>query len=245
MKNCANYGIDAPIAIRNLIIAGIILPFVYKFFFEQLYAIYPLSVFYYLSLPIVNLLVAFSFFIVAVLMIYSSKIGKIIQRDKLLNLVNWQGTEQVLDAGCGRGLMLIGAAKKLTTGKATGVDIWQSYDLTGNKEKAVLDNAQIEQVSDRIIVKTANIKSLPFPDNNFDVIFSNFVIHNLYQKCQRENALKELMRVLKPHGILIIQDIRYISQYAQYLHSQGMTVTVSDLQWRVFPPARYIKAVKS
>jgi cyclopropane fatty-acyl-phospholipid synthase-like methyltransferase len=43
-----------------------------------------------------------------------------------------RGDETVLDVGYGRGLHLIGAAKRLTTGKAPGVDIWQAEDLSGN-----------------------------------------------------------------------------------------------------------------
>ena len=33
-----------------------------------------------------------------------------------------------LDIGCGRGLMLIGAAKRLMTGKAMGIDVWHAQD---------------------------------------------------------------------------------------------------------------------
>src|SRR5262245_34751727 len=51
-------------------------------------------------------------------MVWDSKIGKLAQREKLLDRILWRGDEQVLDVGCGRGLMLIGAAKRLKTGKA-------------------------------------------------------------------------------------------------------------------------------
>ena len=61
-------------------------------------------------------------------MIWTSKVGKVREREALLDRITWSGTERVLDAGCGRGLMLIGAAKRLTTGKATGIDIWQGED---------------------------------------------------------------------------------------------------------------------
>jgi len=37
------------------------------------------------------------------------------------SLVSWQGNETVLDVGTGRGLLMIGAAKKLTTGKASAL----------------------------------------------------------------------------------------------------------------------------
>src|SRR4029077_19478974 len=82
-------------------------------------------------------------------MIYSSKVGKVRARERLLDRVAWTGGEQVLDVGCGRGLMLIGAAKRLTTGTATGIDVWQTEDLSGNKPEATLENARREGVADR------------------------------------------------------------------------------------------------
>jgi predicted RNA methylase len=45
------------------------------------------------------------------LLLWSSLFGKFRARDALLNAVPWRGDEQVLDVGCGHGLMLIGAAK--------------------------------------------------------------------------------------------------------------------------------------
>jgi cyclopropane fatty-acyl-phospholipid synthase-like methyltransferase len=65
-------------------------------------------------------------------MIWDSKVGKLWARDRLLDGLELRGDETVLDVGCGRGLLLIGAAKRLTTGKAPGVDIWQAEDLSGN-----------------------------------------------------------------------------------------------------------------
>ena len=51
---------------------------------------------------------------------WSSKTGKLALRDQLLDSLDLKGEEKVLDAGCGRGLMVIGAAKRLQkTGKAT------------------------------------------------------------------------------------------------------------------------------
>src|SRR5690348_3016765 len=57
-------------------------------------------------------------------MLFYSKAGKLRLRERLLNLIPWRGDEMVLDVGCGRGLLLVAAARRLTTGKATGVDIW-------------------------------------------------------------------------------------------------------------------------
>jgi cyclopropane fatty-acyl-phospholipid synthase-like methyltransferase len=57
------------------------------------------------------------------LSIWSSKIGKIRETKRILGVYDWSGDEKVLDVGCGRGLMLIAVAKRLTKGKAFRVDI--------------------------------------------------------------------------------------------------------------------------
>jgi hypothetical protein len=44
------------------------------------------------------------------LMVRSSRAGKLTERDRLLDELPWRGDERVLDVGCGRGLLLIGAA---------------------------------------------------------------------------------------------------------------------------------------
>jgi cyclopropane fatty-acyl-phospholipid synthase-like methyltransferase len=62
------------------------------------------------------------------LSIWSSKIGKIRETKRILGVYDWSGDEKVLDVGCGRGLMLIAVAKRLTKGKAFRVDIWDSRE---------------------------------------------------------------------------------------------------------------------
>ncbi len=51
---------------------------------------------------------------------------------------------RVLDVGCGRGLMLISAAKRLITGTAVGVDIWDSRDQAGNRSENTFKNTQLK-----------------------------------------------------------------------------------------------------
>jgi tRNA (uracil-5-)-methyltransferase TRM9 len=46
--------------------------------------------------------------------------------------------------------------------------------------------------------------NLPFPDNNFDKVFSVAVLHTIPSKELRKKALVELKRVLKPKGLLIL-----------------------------------------
>jgi ubiquinone/menaquinone biosynthesis C-methylase UbiE len=154
-------------------------------------------------------------------MAYESKVMKVAERERLLDLVSWRGDETVLDVGCGRGLMLVGAARRLTTGKATGIDIWQAEDQSSNIREAPLENARLEGVSDRVAVQTADMRSLPFPDQSFDVVVTHWAVHNLKDEADRDGALAEIFRVLKADGRLILTDIENRQAYLRRITSLG------------------------
>ena len=59
---------------------------------------------------------------------------------RLLTGIGLRGDERVLDLGCGRGAVLLIAAKLVPRGSAVGVDIWRA-DQTGNSMQATLANA--------------------------------------------------------------------------------------------------------
>src|SRR5262249_4660431 len=141
----------------------------------------------------------------------------------LLDRIAWSGDEQVVDVGWGRGLIMIGGAKRLTTGRATGIDIWQAQDLTRNGPEAVLENARRERVAERVDVQTADVRKLPFVDGSFDIVVSNAVIPNLYKASDRGQALREIARGLKPGGRALIEDIRHHRQYARTFSQNGCT----------------------
>src|SRR5262249_40669566 len=56
------------------------------------------------------------------IMTWSSRVAKLEMRDRLLDQLELKGDEKVLDVGCGRGLLAIGAAKRLKSGRVTGID---------------------------------------------------------------------------------------------------------------------------
>jgi ubiquinone/menaquinone biosynthesis C-methylase UbiE len=221
----ANYGQDAPGVVRNLIIAAAVGLAIWATTLAKLWSgvvrVGPVA----FQLGPMGLVTACICGGLAAWMIWSSRIGKVRDRERLLDLVPWTGGERVLDVGCGRGLMLIGAAKRLTSGRAVGIDIWQTQDLAGNSSQATLDNARLEQVAERVEVHTADMRTMPFPDGSFDVIVSSNAIHNLYKPPERAAALKEIARVLKPGGSVVIDDIRHLREYARLLREQGCAET--------------------
>jgi SAM-dependent methyltransferase len=154
-------------------------------------------------------------------MYFGARYGKISAREKLLDRISWRGDERVLDVGCGRGLLLVGAAKRVPRGSAVGIDIWQAEDLSGNRPDVPLENAGIEGVRDRVSVETADMRKLPFPDASFDVVVSRVAIHNLYAAPDRAAAIREIARVLRPAGRAVIQDIRHMPEYTREFHAHG------------------------
>jgi arsenite methyltransferase len=187
-----------------------------------------------------------SFFVVSAVSYFGSKIGKLLLRDGILQSIDWHGDEQVLDVGCGHGLLLIGAAKKLTTGRAVGVDVWSQRDQKDNSAAAVKENACIEGVSNRVEIQDADARKLPFGDNSFDVVLSSFTIHNISGSSERETAIREIARVLKPGGRLVIADIGHTRAYQKVLQGLGWEDThLSGRNFLIFvTPTRVLRATK-
>ncbi|MCU1228261.1 MAG: type 11 methyltransferase [Acidobacteria bacterium] len=230
-----DYGIDAPGVIRNLFIAVALGLIAWVTAFLGLWSgriVASLSQNIRLSLPLsqIGAWMALGCGFMACWMLWDSRIGKVRDRERLLDKLAWTGREQVLDIGCGRGLLLIGAAKRLTSGMATGIDIWQAEDLSGNRPESTLENAKLEGVADRVQVRSADMREIPFPAHTFDIVVSCAAIHNLYSAVEREKALVEIVRVLKPDGQMLIDDIRHYGEYRRVLTAQGCAVSrVSSL----------------
>jgi arsenite methyltransferase len=163
------------------------------------------------------------FLLQGLVMVWGSRLGKFQVRDKLLNSIAWQRNEKVLDVGCGHGLLLIGTAKRLREGKAVGIDLWQKQDQAGNSREATLLNVRLENVADRVELVDGDARKLPFDENSFDVVVSSWALHNIYDRAGRDTAIREIARVLKPGGRILIIDIRHTWEYAEILRQSKMS----------------------
>ena len=102
--------------------------------------------------------------------------------------------DKVLDFGCGNG-RLVGFLEN-DYQELVGVDISQKLIDTAT-EKYSNEKTKFFKVD-------PELSKLPFEDNSFDVIFSIAVFHHLPSKDYRLQMAKELYRVLRPQGKLIV-----------------------------------------
>jgi arsenite methyltransferase len=212
MPHKANYGIDSPAMVISELALGLI----------SLGCAVALPRIPGLNLRWLELAASAYLFCLAGGMLFYSKFGKLHIRDTVLGSIPWRGDEAALDVGCGRGLLLVGAAKRLTCGRAVGVDIWDRGAIAGNAPLAVLENAQLEGVLDRIEVKEGDGRNLPFEDSSFDVVLSNFVIHEVKTAGEREKMVSEMVRVVRPGGCLTLVDFIFTEHCVQILQRAGI-----------------------
>jgi precorrin-6B methylase 2 len=132
--------------------------------------------------------------------------GKIL--DMILSYVQWDGKGSVLDIGCGSGALSIKLAKKFPEAKITGIDYWvKKWDYNENQCRK---NAVLEGVSDRINFSKGDASQLPFENESFDIVVSNFTFHEVKSVKDKRDVIKEALRVVKQEGRFIFHDLFYM-----------------------------------
>lgn len=230
----AKYGVDAPGILTGLTVAGVA---------ELVLAAVLFGVGW--PIPAVVLLIGgIVLAAAAALFAHTTLRGKFRIWDAELDRLGLNGNEQVLDLGCGRGMVLLKVAKRLPSGKATGVDLWLTKDQSGNSQDATWANARAEGVADRVELVTGDMRDLPFDDATFDVVVSSLAVHNIPDEEGRAEAVREAFRVLKPGGLLRLADIRFTRRYAEVLGECGAAdVEVRDLGWRFWYGGPHVRTV--
>jgi len=105
--------------------------------------------------------------------------------------------EAVLDIGCGVGVDVIFAAKIVgAKGNVVGIDLVSEMLDRGKTNIQRMDLQNVTFVE-------GSAEKLDFPDKSFDVVISNGVFNLIPNK---ERAIAETFRLLKPSGRFIIAD---------------------------------------
>lgn len=129
-----------------------------------------------------------------------------------------------LDVGCGSGALTIACAKRNPKAQMIGIDRWGKEYASYNKPLCE-SNAQAEGASN-VRFQKGNALLLDFPDETFDAVTSNYVYHNI-TGANKQDCLRETLRVLKKGGCFAIHDImskaRYgdMDAFAQQLRDEG------------------------
>ncbi len=116
-----------------------------------------------------------------------------------------------LDVGCGSGALTIASAKRNPKATMVGCDIWSGAYKAVFTKKRCEDNAKAEGVTN-VRFEEGNAIRLPFEDESFDAVTSNYVYHNI-SGYDKQKLLLETLRVLKKGGTFAIHDLMSPARY--------------------------------
>lgn len=118
------------------------------------------------------------------------------QLNLLINMVDAQENDTIIDLGTGSGYVAFSIAEKYNGTNIIGLDI-VTETLKRNTQKAIDNNfCNLRFVS-------YDGSNFPFSDNSVDKIITRYALHHFPEL---KESLKEIYRILKPNGKLIISD---------------------------------------
>lgn len=117
------------------------------------------------------------------------------------------GAERVrlLDVGCGTGRTLHQLARTHPAMRLHGVDLSPAYIRHARKRLA--DVAELT-------LAVENAEALPWADATFDAVTSVYLFHELPRRVRR-NVLREMLRVVRPGGLVVIEDSAQLADSAE------------------------------
>ena len=114
-------------------------------------------------------------------------------RDKVVNFADARNGSKILDIATGTGKQAFAFAKK-------------GFDVVGiDLSEAMLKVANKKNKYENVKFEVGDATNLPFEDEGFDVTSMSFALHDMPLTI-REKALKEMVRVTKTKGMVVIVD---------------------------------------
>ena len=121
-------------------------------------------------------------------------------RTNIANTIELSTGQRVLDVGCGTGTLALAMAERVgPSGRVAGVDAAPEMIATA-KAKAARSKIGVH-------FEVAAAQALPFADDTFDAVTTSLMIHHL-PDVDRLPAARELLRVLRPGGHLLIAEFQ-------------------------------------
>ena len=109
---------------------------------------------------------------------------------------------RLLDVGCGTGRTLHQLARTHRHVRLTGIDLSPAYIRLARKRLADVDE---------VTLAVENAEALPWADATFDLATSVYLFHELPRNARR-NAMRELYRVVRPGGLVVIEDSAQLAE---------------------------------
>jgi SAM-dependent methyltransferase len=153
----------------------------------------------------------------------SSK-AEIERKQKRIRDVEWDAVKsyipigcRLLDVGCGAGDNMLRALTELKC-DCEGIDPEPGAHGVGRYHG-------LNEISITNKIQQATAESIPFPDNTFDCVFCSHVLEHVNNE---ELSLKEMRRVLKPGGILVIgmptATVAWITWFSSYVFTTHISI---------------------
>ncbi|MHA2166362.1 MAG: class I SAM-dependent methyltransferase [Candidatus Hodarchaeales archaeon] len=131
--------------------------------------------------------------------------------------------KRILEVGCGAGY---------------GIEVinnhfqpkeYYAFDISKKMVQRSLSRAK--NLKDSVKVFQGDITAIPLPSQKFDVVFIFTVLHH---EVRWREALREVYRVLKPNGLLLVNEINnrslnWFERYAKVYHPKAARFT-----WNIF-----------
>jgi ubiquinone/menaquinone biosynthesis C-methylase UbiE len=146
--------------------------------------------------------------------------------------VNIEPDNVILDVGCGGGKTVSRLAQRAMRGKVFGIDY--SADMVEYSKK--LNRKLVAE--DRVEIREGSVEKTSFPDNFFDLITA---IETYYFWPILPDALREIKRVLKPKGKLLIVNEMVKDGVYEIKHAE----IIEKTQVRLFPLDEIRKIMES
>lgn len=128
-----------------------------------------------------------------------------------IRLTASQQRGHALDIGAGPGQIVIKLARRLALWNFTGVDRSQAMIAQANANLAAADGG----FSGRVEFQVADGNKLPFPDQSFDFVMCNSVLHHL---AEPQKLLSEMARLARPGSAILLRDLRRPGRLSYPLH---------------------------